>query len=193
MLRNVRFSFRLSQRFLVMGKAPQKTKLTTDQHLDMETAMLSALCDMHSASLAQVGSEPIGHKAAKREDERLGYPKWMDAERVEISELQKLGTLHVVDKVPGGCTVYDTKMVHRYRDKPPANGECGRAKARLCVRNFKNDLCENVFAPVCRIETCRYLLSELAANPNWTIWHGDICNVLILHRQARKANVHSYA
>ena len=27
------------------------------------------------------------------------------------------------------------------------------------MRNFKNDLNENVFAPVCRIETCRFLFS----------------------------------
>ena len=56
-------------------------------------------------------------------DERLGLPKWRNANTEEILALQKLGTLNVVDKVLDGNTICSTKPV--YKNKPPANGEPG--------------------------------------------------------------------
>ena len=99
---------------------------------------------------------------------------WADAERAELKQLWDLGTFEIVDAVPNGETVFDTKFV--YKHKPECNGAPARDKARIVVRNFKNDLFEDVFAPVCRVETFRMLMSALSEHPEWDLHHVDICN-----------------
>ena len=64
------------------------------------------------------------------------------------------------------------------------------AKLRLCVRNFKNDMMDNVFAPVVRIETFRNLMAQLSEHPEWDCWHGDICNAFCSAPPEKSIYVH---
>ena len=107
-------------------------------------------------------------------DKQTGLSRWRDAERLEFKQLWDLKTFNVISEIPSGETIYSTKIV--WKLKPGINGEDGRAKARLCVRNFKTDVNDEVFAPVCRIEAVRMLMSELAVHPDWTMCHVDVCN-----------------
>ena len=58
------FKYDIKSGYLVMGKATTKTRISTEEHQDIQTALLCTLDEMHSAMQAQVGTEPIGRKAA---------------------------------------------------------------------------------------------------------------------------------
>ena len=88
---------------------------------------------------------------------------YIDAANQEILDLEALDTLEIVDKAPDGETLYSTRML--WKDKPPLNGAPARCKGRLVVRNFKSDVNVNVFAPVCRIEAIRNLMSMVPEHP----------------------------
>ena len=168
------FRYDVANGYLMVGKAPQRVKVTAEEDEEFSLAMAEALDVMHSAFQAQIGTEPQTYRQARLDDQRTNSSTWADAERVEIRQLNDLGTFETVDTVPDGETIFDTKFV--YKCKPPLNGALARNKARIVVRNFKNDLCEDVFAPVCRVETLRMLMSTLSEHTDWDMHHVDICN-----------------
>ena len=167
------FKHDIDHGYLACGKAPCKQPASPDETDEKLAAFAEMLEAMHTCFLLQTG-DPRGPKDAARRDADSGTTRWRDAERAEDDQLWNLGTFETVDHLPQGKKCYSTKKV--YKDKPGINGESGRAKVRLVVRNFKNDLNDEVFAPVCRLETVRMLFSELSAHPDWDMHHIDICN-----------------
>ena len=158
----------------MVGKSPQKPIVTAEQHEEYTTAMAEMLDCLHTAFQVQSGSEPQTYRQARLHDLRSGTTTWADAERGELRQLTDLGTFTVVNVLPTGEKLFETKFV--YKHKPPCNGAPARDKARIVCRNFKGDLCEDVFAPVCRVETLRMIMSTLAEHPEWDMHHVDICN-----------------
>ena len=114
--------------------------------------------------------------------------RYIDAADQEIKDLKALDTLEIVDKAPDGETVYSTRML--WKDKPALNGAPARCKGRLVVRNFKNDVNANVFAPVCRIEAIRHLMSMVPEHPEWKIHHVDICNAFCTAKLDKPIYIH---
>ena len=168
------YRYDVLHKYLVVGKAPQKVAATAEEHEEYTLATSEMLDYMHTAFQVCDGSEPMTYRQARLFDTRSGDTTWADAERAELKQLTDLGTFVTVDSVPHGETIFDTKFV--YKHKPPCNGAPARYKARICCRNFKGDLNEDVFAPVCRVETLRMLMSTLSEHPAWEMLHVDICN-----------------
>jgi hypothetical protein len=164
------YHYDLNNGYINIGKNPPKPKMTAEEHAHLLDCHAELNSDVQLAFMAHTANEPQSRAEAKRSDE---WSAWLDAERAEIQQLQELGTLHVVDKVPENKTVYSTKMV--YRNKPPCGDQPARKKSRLCVKNFKNTVNDRVFAPVCRIESVRFMLS-VAAIFGFKMHHVDICN-----------------
>jgi hypothetical protein len=166
-------------------KQPPKKSSTAAQQLLFVAAYSQMMDTCHAAMHTVTGNEPQSWPEMMRRDDRQRY---IDAANVEIADLQNLDTLEVVDKAPAGETVYSTRML--WKDKPPLNGMPARCKGRLVVRNFKNDVNASVFAPVCRVETVRYLLSETAAHPTWHLHHIDICNAFCTAKLDKPIYIH---
>jgi hypothetical protein len=166
-------------------KQPPRQSPTAAQQLLFVAAYSQMMDTCHAAMHTVTGNEPQSWPEMMRRDDRQRY---IDAANVEIADLQNLDTLEVVDKAPAGETVYSTRML--WKDKPPLNGMPARCKGRLVVRNFKNDVNASVFAPVCRVETVRYLLSETAAHPTWHLHHIDICNAFCTAKLDKPIYIH---
>ena len=58
------------------------------------------------------------------------------------------------------------------------------------MRNFKSDVNVNVFAPVCRIEAIRHLMSMVSEHPEWKIHHVDICNAFCTAKLDKPIYIH---
>ena len=168
------FKYDLAQGYIHVGKSPAKQPKSAADVADEQRSYEEMLETYFTAFLAQPSTDPLTRRQAMLMDKQTGTTRWKDAERAEFKQLQDLGTFETVDKVPTGASIYSCKIV--WKDKPGINGAEGRAKARLCVRNFKTDLNEDVFAPVCRIEAVRMLMSELSVHPDWDVNHIDVCN-----------------
>ena len=166
-------------------KLPIKTSLTPAQQELHMSAFAEMMEECHAAFNITTGSEPQSWPEMMR---RHDSQRYIDAANQEILDLEALDTLEIVDKAPDGETLYSTRML--WKDKPPLNGAPARCKGRLVVRNFKSDVNVNVFAPVCRIEAIRHLMSMVPEHPEWKIHHVDICNAFCTAKLDKPIYIH---
>ena len=98
---------------------------------------------------------------------------WCDACKEEIKSIVKNGTWNLVN-LPSGAKAIGLKWI--FKIKRNAYGSINKYKARLVAKGYIQrhgiDF-EEVFAPVARIETVRFLIS-LAASNEWEIHHLDV-------------------
>uniref|UniRef100_A0A2N9ICE2 Integrase catalytic domain-containing protein n=1 Tax=Fagus sylvatica TaxID=28930 RepID=A0A2N9ICE2_FAGSY len=111
--------------------------------------------------------EPTGFKEAVQDK------KWRNAMNEEIKAIKKNDTWELTT-LPHGKKAIGVKWV--YKMKKNAKGEVERYKARLVVKGYSQQQgidCDEVFAPVARLETIRLLIA-LAAQNKWSIFQMDV-------------------
>lgn len=105
--------------------------------------------------------------------------EWKAAMEREMQALREKGVLTLIEKLPEGQHVIDTKWV--YDLKVDENGYIVRFRARVVARGFKQipglDFLET-FSPVARLSTMRLLLA-LAVALGWKLWSGDVNNAYL--------------
>ncbi|CAA7037483.1 unnamed protein product [Microthlaspi erraticum] len=113
-----------------------------------------------------INEEPWDFNEAKEEK------VWREACKEEISSIVKNKTWDLVD-LPAGAKAIGLKWV--FKIKRNSDGSLNKHKSRLVakgyVQKFGVDF-EEVFAPVARIKTIRFLIA-LAASNGWEIHHLD--------------------
>jgi hypothetical protein len=105
--------------------------------------------------------------------EAAGKPDWEEAMDKEIESIEKNGTWEL-SKLPAGQKAIGLKWV--FKLKKNAEGEVVKHKARLVAKGYvqkKGVDYEEVFVPVARIDTVKFILA-LAANRGWQIHHLDV-------------------
>ena len=117
--------------------------------------------------LLTVNDEPWDYNEAKEEK------VWRDACQDEITSIIKNKTWDLVD-LPSGAKAIGLKWV--FKIKKNSDGSINKFKARLVAKEYIQrhgvDY-EEVFAPVARIETVRFILA-LAASNGWEVHHLDV-------------------
>ena len=98
---------------------------------------------------------------------------WRDACEKKISSIIKNKTWHLVD-LPSGANAIGLKWI--FKIKRNSDGAINKHKSRFVAKGYIQrhgiDF-EEVFAPVARIETIRFIIS-LAASHGWEIHHLDV-------------------
>jgi len=105
--------------------------------------------------------------------EAADHQEWQDAMNKEMESIEKNNTWELV-KLPVGKKPIGLKWV--YKLKRNSNGEVVKHKARLVAKGYvqKHGVdFEEVFAPVARLDTVRFMLA-LAANLGWKVHHLDV-------------------
>jgi len=114
-----------------------------------------------------INNEPWDFDEAKEEK------VWRDACEDEIASIVKNKTWVLVD-LPAGAKAIGLKWV--FKIKRNSDGSINKYKARLVAKGYIQrhgvDF-DEVFAPVARIETVRFLIA-LAASKGWEIHHLDV-------------------
>jgi hypothetical protein len=125
-------------------------------------------------SLVQTGDEPLSYQEMQASND---YHKWLDANRAEWEALKRYDCFEWVDpdnpdEVPTGTQLLTSKWV--WKRKPD------RHKSRICIRGFLQSIRDvgETYAPVCRMETIRTLLS-LSVARGWSVRQADITNAYI--------------
>lgn len=128
--------------------------------------------------LLSVNDEPWDYEEAK------GKKVWCDACDDEIASIVKNKTWELVD-LPHGAKAIGLKWV--FKVKRNADGSINKFKARLVAKGYIQrhgiDF-DEVFAPVARIETVRFLIA-LAASKGWQIHHLDV-KTAFLHGELKE-------
>ena len=117
--------------------------------------------------LLSVNGEPWSFEEAKVEK------VWRDACEDEIASIEKNKTWSLID-LPSGAKAIGLKWI--FKVKRNSDGSINKYKARLVAKGYIQrhgiDF-DEVFAPVARIETVRFILS-LAASKGWEVHHLDV-------------------
>ena len=132
----------------------------------LDDYVLQAELDIESLLLS-INDEPRTYREAK------GWSKWTDACGEEIDSINKNKTWYLVDR-PIGAKVIGLKWI--FKIKRNADGTIKKFKARLVAKGYVQESgldYDEVFAPVARLETIRFL-SALAASHGWQIHHLDV-------------------
>lgn len=117
--------------------------------------------------LLSINDESWSYQEAKEEK------VWRDACQDEIKSIMKNRTWDLVE-LPAGAKAIGLKWI--FKIKRNSDGSINKFKARLVAKGYiqrhGNDF-DEVFAPVARIETIRFLLA-LAAAKGWQVHHLDV-------------------
>lgn len=117
--------------------------------------------------LLSINDEPWDYNEAK------GKKVWCDACDDEIASIVKNKTWELVE-LPQGSKAIGLKWV--FKVKRNADGSINKFKARLVAKGYIQrhgiDF-DEVFAPVARIETVRFIIA-LAASKGWQVHHLDV-------------------
>lgn len=117
--------------------------------------------------LILLNDEPWNYEEAKDEE------VWRDACQDEIASIVKNKTWDLTD-LPKGAKAIGLKWV--FKVKRNSDGSINKYKARLVAKGYVQrhgvDY-EEVFAPVARIETVRFILAMAASN-GWEVHHLDV-------------------
>ncbi|KAG7584577.1 Integrase catalytic core [Arabidopsis suecica] len=128
--------------------------------------------------LLAINEEPWDYNEAKESKE------WRDACTEEITSIEKNRTWDLVD-LPTGAKPIGLKWV--FKIKRNADGSINKYKARLVAKGYVQihgiDF-DEVFAPVARIETIRFILA-LSASNGWEIHHLDV-KTAFLHGELKE-------
>ncbi|KAG7588878.1 Reverse transcriptase RNA-dependent DNA polymerase [Arabidopsis suecica] len=128
--------------------------------------------------LLVLNEEPWDYNEAKESKE------WRDACAEEISSIEKNRTWDLVD-LPIGAQTIGLKWV--FKIKRNSDGSINKHKARLVAKGYVQihgvDF-DEVFAPVARIETIRFILA-LSASNGWEIHHLDV-KTAFLHGELKE-------
>lgn len=125
--------------------------------------------------LAEVESEQLLHLVNDEPwdyDEAKGEKVWRDACQEEITSIFKNKTWDLVD-LPSGAKAIGLKWV--FKVKRNSDGSINKYIARLVAKGYIQKYgvdYEEVFAPLARIETVRFILA-LAASNGWEVHHLD--------------------
>ncbi|KAG7552453.1 Integrase catalytic core [Arabidopsis thaliana x Arabidopsis arenosa] len=117
-------------------------------------------------------------------DEAKELKEWRDACQEEIISIEKNKTWDLVSP-PTGTKPIGLKWV--FKIKRNANGSINKYKARLVAKGYvqKHGIDYNeVFAPVARIETIRFIIA-LAASHGWEVHHLDV-KTAFLHGELKE-------
>ncbi|CAA7059093.1 unnamed protein product [Microthlaspi erraticum] len=110
--------------------------------------------------------------------------EWMRACEDEISSIEKNNTWDLVE-LPYGAKPIGLKWV--FKLKRNSDGSINKYKSRLVAKGYVQRYgidFEEVFAPVARLETIRFLIS-LAATSGWEIYHLDV-KTAFLHGELKE-------
>ena len=117
--------------------------------------------------LLSINDEPWGYNEAKEKK------VWRDACEDEIKSIVKNKTWELVE-LPAGAKAIGLKWI--FKVKRNSDGSINKYKARLVAKGYIQrhgvDF-DEVFAPVARIETVRFVIA-MAASRGWEIHHLDI-------------------
>ncbi|KAG7587705.1 GAG-pre-integrase domain [Arabidopsis suecica] len=117
--------------------------------------------------LLMINEEPSDFREANKLQE------WRNACEEEIMSIEKNKTWSLVD-LPIGCKPIGLKWV--FKLKRNSDGSINKHKARLVAKGYVQrhgiDF-EEIFAPVARIETIRFIIA-LAASNGWEVHHLDV-------------------
>ncbi|KAJ9535118.1 hypothetical protein OSB04_un001804 [Centaurea solstitialis] len=128
--------------------------------------------------LLTTNNEPVSVEEAKKE------PEWVKATDAEINSINKNNTWTLVNK-PMGVKPIGLKWV--FKVKKNADGTINKYKARLVAKGYVQQPgidFQEVFAPVARIETIRFLIA-LAATNGWELHHLDV-KTAFLHGELKE-------
>ncbi|KAM0008922.1 putative RNA-directed DNA polymerase [Helianthus debilis subsp. tardiflorus] len=117
--------------------------------------------------LLLVNNEPTTYTEA------TNYNDWREAMKSEVRSIEKNQTWLLVD-LPVGHKAIGLKWVYKLKKDP--SGQVTKCKARLVAKGYvqrKGIDFDEVFAPVERLETIRFLLA-LAAKEGWFVHHLDV-------------------
>lgn len=113
------------------------------------------------------------HATPRNFAEAKDKPEWIKAMKDELNSIEKNNTWVLVNP-PNGVRTIGLKWL--YKAKRNADGSIYRYKARLVAKGYAQkpgiDF-DEVFAPVARIETIRFLIAH-AAMKGWEIHHLDV-------------------
>jgi hypothetical protein len=132
-----------------------------------QTDMIELQSDSDGEALLAETDEPNNYFEA------AGNPDWEGAMDKEIQSIEKNGTWSL-SKLPAGHKAIGLKWV--FKLKKNAEGEVVKHKARLVAKGYVQKQgvdYEEVFAPVARIDTVKFILA-LAANRGWQVHHLDV-------------------
>jgi transposase InsO family protein len=102
--------------------------------------------------------------------------EWEAAIQEEMQAMHDNNTWEVIVK-PEKCRVIQSKFV--FKVKRDENGEVNKFKCRLVAKGFQqNDVYEEIYSPVLRLNTLRSLLS-IAVNEKLIIHQMDVCNAFL--------------
>ena len=137
------------------------------------------LADVESEYLLlAINEEPWNYNEAKESKE------WRDACEEEISSIEKNKTWNLVE-LPIGVKPIGLKWV--FKIKRNSDGSINKFKARLVAKGYVQrhgvDF-DEVFAPVARIETIRFIIA-LAASNGWEVHHLDV-KTAFLHGELKE-------
>ncbi|KAG7551914.1 Zinc finger CCHC-type superfamily [Arabidopsis thaliana x Arabidopsis arenosa] len=128
--------------------------------------------------LLVINDEPWDYNEAK------GSKKWKEACVEEISSIEKNKTWDLVE-LPVGAKAIGLKWV--FKIKRNSDGSINKYKARLVAKGYVQrhgiDY-DEVFAPVARIETIRFIIA-LAASNGWEVHHLDV-KTAFLHGELKE-------
>ncbi|KAJ9559933.1 hypothetical protein OSB04_005093 [Centaurea solstitialis] len=128
--------------------------------------------------LLTTNNEPVLVEEAKKE------PEWVKAMDAEINSINKNNTRTLVNK-PMGVKPIGLKWV--FKVKKNAHGTINKYKARLVAKGYVQQPgidFQEVFAPVARIETIRFLIA-LAVTNGWELHHLDV-KTTFLHGELKE-------
>ncbi|KAG7564133.1 Zinc finger CCHC-type [Arabidopsis suecica] len=128
--------------------------------------------------LMALDEEPWDYEEAKHMKE------WREACKDEISSITKNKTWDLVD-LPAGAKAIGLKWV--FKIKQNSDGSINKYKARLVAKGYvqKHGIdFDEVFAPVARIETIRFIIA-LAASNGWEVHHLDV-KTAFLHGELKE-------
>lgn len=114
-----------------------------------------------------LNDEPKNYEEAKK------YKEWVRACKEEIESITRLESWELVDLPPGAKPI-GLKWI--FKIKRNSDGSINKYKSRLVAKGYVQRYgidYEEVFAPVARIETIRFLIN-LAATSGWEIHHLDV-------------------
>ncbi|KAG7571799.1 Zinc finger CCHC-type superfamily [Arabidopsis suecica] len=128
--------------------------------------------------LLVINDEPWDYNEAKKSE------KWKEACVEEISSIEKNKTWDLVE-LPAGAKAIGLKWV--FKLKRNSDGSINKHKARLVAKGYVQrhgiDY-DEVFAPVARIETIRFIIA-LAASNGWEVHHLDV-KTAFLHGELKE-------
>ena len=128
--------------------------------------------------LVVLNDEPWDFKEANK------FREWRDACEEEIMSIIKNKTWSLVD-LPAGTKPIGLKWVFKIKRK--SDGTITKYKARLVAKGYvqKHGIdFDEVFAPVARIETVRFIIA-LAATNGWEVHHLDV-KTAFLHGELKE-------